>query len=355
MQQRLAGLPLAALAVILWGATPCRITAAEPRQTPMERTDITKEDYRGWPNTYRLNNGFMTARVVTDVGPRIMDVHAGDGANLLYVREAEAGKSGEDTWVQRGGWRLWIAPERKETTYELDNSPCQAEVVDESTVRVTGPPEPTAGIQKQIEVQLRPGESRLRVTSRITNVSTHPVTYAAWSLPVLRPEGRAFVPLDVGPLTAFDATRRLLLWSYTQFADPRYRFGDRLIQIDHDKVKAAPPSQSGRHSDESKIGVDSAQGWAAYLLDGTLFLKRFPHDAAGQYPDGGATIEVYSSREFLELENLGPLTTVAPGERITLVEDWWLFTGVRIPSGEAEALGALQDYLSRTSMPSGKE
>jgi hypothetical protein len=198
---------------------------------------------------------------------------------------------------------------------------------------------------------LQPGEPRLHVIARIKNVSDRRLTYAAWSLPVLRPGGRAFVPLDVGPLTAFDATRRLLLWSYTKFADPRYHFGDRLIQIDHAHVQPAPATPAGRRDDESKIGVDSAQGWAAYLLDGTLFLKRFPHDARVKYPDGGATIEVYSSHEFLELEDLGPLTTIKPGEEIILPEDWWLFTGVTVPRGEAEALENLQGYLSRAPLP----
>ena len=31
-------------------------------------------------------------------------------------------------------------------------------------------------------------------------------------------------------VTAFDAVRRLLLWSYTRMGDPRYHFGDRLIE-----------------------------------------------------------------------------------------------------------------------------
>ena len=127
-----------------------------------------------------------------------------------------------------------------------------------------------------------PGEAHLRIVARITNITDHALTYAAWSLPVLQPGGRAFVPFDVGPLTAFDAIRGLSLWSYTKFADPRYHFGDRLIQIDHSKVRPAPPRQSGRRDDESKIGVDSAQGWAAYLLDRTLFLKRFPHMQIGR-------------------------------------------------------------------------
>lgn len=313
----------------------------------MAHTEIAKEDFRGWPNTYRLSNGLVEARVVTDVGPRIMDFHATGGANLLYVRESEVGKGGESTWVQRGGWRLWIAPERTETTYALDNSKCEAEIIGENTLRVTGAQQPTAGIQKRIDVTLLPGEARLRITARIKNVSDHPLTYAAWSLPVLRPGGRAFVPLDIGPPTAFDAIRRLLLWSYTKFADPRYQFGDRLIQIDHRRVKRAPAAQSGRREDESKIGVDSGQGWAAYLLDGTLFLKRFPHDPDGQYPDGGATIEVYSSYEFLELENLGPLTTIASGEEIVLPEDWWVFARTTVPTGEVEALTALQRYVER--------
>lgn len=321
-------------------------TVAQKREL-MTPTQIVKEDFHGWPNTYRLSNGLVEARVVTDIGPRIMDFHAAGGVNLLYGRESEAGKHGEDTWVQRGGWRLWIAPEQRATTYALDNSQCEAEVVPDATLRVTGPVQQAAGVQKRIDVTLLPGESRLRITSHIKNVSDHTLTYAAWSLPVLRPGGRAFVPQDVGSLTAFDAVRRLLLWSYTKFADPRYHFGDRLIEIDHTNVMPAPPAQSGRHDDESKIGVDSAQGWAAYLLDGTLFLKRFPHDASGKYPDGGATIEVYSNHEFLELENLGPLTTIAPGDEIVLPEDWWLFADVTVPTNETEVLSTLESYVGR--------
>jgi hypothetical protein len=310
---------------------------------------ITKENYHGWPNTYRLSNGLIEAHVVTDVGPRIIDLRVPGGANLFHIREGLGG-TGEATYMFRGGWRLWIAPERSETTYALDNVACEAETVDESTLRVTALPQPAAGIQKIIEVSLSRGEPRLRLVSHIKNISDHPLTYAAWSLPVMRPGGRAFVPLDVGSLSAFDATRRLLLWSYARFADPRYRFGDRLIQIDSAKVPAPPVDQTGRGDDESKIGVDSAQGWAAYLIESTLFLKRFPHPA-GEYPDGGATIEVYSNHEFLELEHLGLLTTIAPAEEIVFPEDWWLFTGANVPTAEADAIAKLQQYVAGAPLP----
>jgi hypothetical protein len=323
--------------------------AAEPEgSASMKHSQIVRQDYRGWSNTYRLTNGVVEAQVVTDVGPRIIDFRPAGGENVLYVRESEVGKRGEPEWVFRGGWRLWIAPEVKESTYALDNSPCQAEVIGGSTLRVTGPPQPAAGIQKQIDVTLVPGKAHLHIMARIKNISDHPVTYAAWSLPVLRPGGRAFVPFDKGPLTAFDAIRKLILWSYTEPGDPRYRFGDELVEIDSGKVPPAPAAQSGRRDDESKIGVDSTQGWAAYLLRHTLFLKRFPHDPQGSYIDGGATVEVYSSHEFLELENLGPLTSLQPGDEMVLPEDWWLFKDVTIPTPESAALQRLAEYVARS-------
>ena len=268
------------------------------------------------------------------------------------MRGAEAGGKGESNWVFRGGWRLWVTPERKETTYALDNSPCQVEIGDDSTLRVTGPPQDIAGIQKRIEVRLARGEPRLHVESRIRNIGDRQRTYAPWSLSVMRPGGRAFVPLDVGPLDAFDSVRRLMLWSYAEMSDPRYTFGDRLVQINQSLV-APPPAgvTPGRREDESKIGVDSSQGWAAYLLGDTLYMKRFAHEAAAQYPDGGATIEIYSSHEFLEIENLGPLATIGPGEEIVLREDWWLYEGVHIATDEGAALKDLAPYVDRAAFP----
>lgn len=314
----------------------------------MPPTLIAKENFLGWPNTYRLNNGIIEARILTDVGPRIIDVHPAGGKNLLYVRSTETGQQSEPVWKFRGGWRLWVAPERKSTTYAVDNAPCRVEVSG-ATVRVMAPPERESGLQKRVDVTLAPGESRLRIVSRLTNVSGGPVTYSPWSLSALRPGGRAFVPVDLGPSEAFDAVRHYILWSYAKIDDPRYKFGNRLIEIDHRKVKASLSGGKGRRDDESKIGVDSTQGWSAYHIDGTLFLKRFPTSHEGRYPDGGATIEVYSSAEFIELEQLGPLTTIEPGDSIAFPEDWWLFPRVEIPSDETAALDRLGLYVEKTA------
>ncbi len=308
---------------------------------------IERETYRGWPDTYRVANRFLEARVVTAVGPRIIDLRAIGGENLFHVRDAEAGQSGEPEWMFRGGWRLWVAPEVRETTYALDNAPCTVQV-DGATLRVSGPPQPAAGIQKIVEVSADPETPCLHVRSRIRNIGKKPVDYAAWSLSVMRPGGRAFAPLDVGPLDAFDSTRKLILWSYTDVADPRYQFGNRLVQVDHARVKPAPAS-SGRRADESKIGVDSEQGWAAYLVDRTLYVKQFPAPKGHRpYPDGGATIEIYSSAEFLEVENLSPLTAIPPGGELVYPETWCVFPNTDIPTNEPAALDALAPYVANT-------
>jgi hypothetical protein len=332
---------------------------------------IGRETYRGWEDTFRLENGLIEARVVTAIGPRIIDLRLARGANVFHVRSEEAGGHDENEWMFRGGWRLWIAPERVETTYALDNSRCQAEVDTRgATLRVTGPRQGGPGIQKRIEVTIATDEPRLHVRSVVRNVGSERVTHAAWSLSAMRRGGRAFAPLDVGSRRAFDATRRLLFWSYATITDPRYRLGDRLIEVDHARVPstddaarsgAHPPESQPplgnrpRRRDESKIGVDSRQGWAAYLLDdGTLYLKRFAHAAGGTYPDGGATIEIYSSAEFLELENLGAFTTLMPGDEMVLEEDWWLFSGVGLPANEtadceALMLDVLDGFVARTA------
>ncbi|MCX8073264.1 MAG: DUF4380 domain-containing protein [Candidatus Binatia bacterium] len=332
------------MSALLWASLVGKALGSEARVT------IEKETFLGWPNTYVLRNGAVEVRVVTDVGPRIMAVASRGGPNLFYVRESEAGWSGETEWVFRGGWRLWVAPERRETTYDPDNAPCKVELRDDRTLVVMGPPQPRAGIQKIVEVRLDPEQPRIRLKSRIRNLFERPVEYAPWSLAVMRPGGRALIPVDRGPLDAFDAVRRYILWSYARIDDPRYRWGNELVQVDQRQVRAgAAWPRAQRRQDESKIATDSQQGWAAYAWNDTVFLKRFAYVPGAKYPDGGATIEVYSSAEFLELEHLGPLATIAPGEEVIMPEDWWVITGLRVPEEEAAALAALRPWLERSA------
>ena len=48
----------------------------------------------------------------------------------------------------------------------------------------------------------------------------------------------------------------------------------------------------------------------------------FGHDEHREYADLGASCQVYSHPTFTELETLGPLTDLAPGESAVHHEDW---------------------------------
>ena len=98
-----------------------------------------------------------------------------------------------------------------------------------------------------------------------------------------------------------------------------------------------------------KIGILNRQGWSAYFHSGSLFVKRFSYEKGKEYPDLGCNNEIYTDGTFLELETLGPLEKVEPGQSITYQEDWWLFKNIDIGNGETGIAAAIQPILTETS------
>ncbi|HLI04139.1 MAG TPA: hypothetical protein VKU93_07705, partial [Terracidiphilus sp.] len=84
--------------------------------------------------------------------------------------------------------------------------------------------------------------------------------------------------------------------------------------------------------------------WAAYLLNGELFVKRTAADPNARYPDFGCSFETFTNDQFLEVETLGPLAAVAPGKMAELVEHWGLFKNVQLNAVN-------DDELDRTILP----
>jgi hypothetical protein len=60
------------------------------------------------------------------------------------------------------------------------------------------------------------------------------------------------------------------------------------------------------------------------------FLKRTKSDPAKTYPDFGCSFETFTNEDFLELETLGPLTKVLPGQTAEQVEQWSLHRNVKL-------------------------
>jgi hypothetical protein len=59
------------------------------------------------------------------------------------------------------------------------------------------------------------------------------------------------------------------------------------------------------------------------------------------YPDFGCTFETFTNADILELETLGPLTTLAPGESVSHTERWTAHRDVKLSTWTDEELDAV--------------
>jgi hypothetical protein len=283
---------------------------------------IEKTNYHGWANSYRISNGEVEAIVTGDVGPRIIRFGFTGGQNFFREFEDQLGRAGEPEWQPRGGHRLWMAPEDPVLSYPADNFPVDIALSNDG-LTATAPVEPLTGLEKQIAVRMEATGTNVEVVHRIRNAGSAPCRVAPWALSMMARGGygiHGFPPRGTHP-EMLAPTNPLVMWAFTDLSDPRWTFTSRYMVLRQDP--AAPAAQ--------KLGTYNARTWGAYLLNGELFLKRYDAvDGPSAYPDFGCSYETFTNADILELETLGPLATLQPGESLTHTERWSAFRGVRI-------------------------
>ena len=278
---------------------------------------LEKTDFLNWKNCLRLTNSETELIVSTEVGPRIISYRKTDGRNFFKIFTDQIASGDTGTWHSYGGHRLWHAPEVFPRTYYPDNSLVKYEW-DGKVLALCCPEESTTRLQKIITVELAETGTEVRLDHSIYNRNPWPVVFAPWCLTVMDAGGRAiiphepYVPHGQNPGESFEPARPLVLWQFTHMNDPRFIWGERYIQIKED---VSQPSKQ-------KIGIANKQGWAAYVLHGQLFLKQHNYEAGAVYPDGGCNSEFFTMPGFLEIESLGKLAAVEPGDCAKLGERW---------------------------------
>jgi hypothetical protein len=302
------------------------------------KTTIEKVEYKGWKNNLKLSNGAAELIVTLDVGPRIMRYGLAGGANVLKEFEEQIGKSGEKEWMIRGGHRLWHAPEDIKRTYDLDNSPVKWEKLSESSLRVIQNVEPLTGIQKEMDITLDGEGTGVRIVHRLRNTNLWDVELAPWALTVMAQRGVEIIPLpekishpgslepgEKPDYRGFVPNQTMIIWPFTDLADPRWRWGARYITLRQD-VNAKKPT---------KLGLAHKLGWIGYLNGGVMFVKFIEYKEGRRYTDGGSNFETFTNKDFLEVESLGPIALIAPGKDVEHVERWWLLKDVRSDTSDA--------------------
>jgi hypothetical protein len=296
--------------------------------------------YGGWPHCVRLREGDLELVVTLDVGPRVIRLGRPGGQNLFKEFGDQLGRVSGDRWLSFGGHRLWHAPEVYPRTYAPDFSPVK-HTWDGAVLRLEQATEPETRLRKDIEIT--PGAGGFHLVHRLTNLNPWAVEVAAWCLSVMAPGGRALLPQEPfrpHPDVLVPA-RPLVLWHFTRMDDPRFTWGDRLIQ-----VREAPHPDS-----KQKIGVLNRQGWAGYELAGDLFLKTVASVAGATYPDMGCNCEIFTTPGFLEVETLSPLVKLEPGGTLEHVERWRVFHGVDLGREERTVIARLDPLLAEFGVP----
>lgn len=283
---------------------------------------IEKTDFHGWPNSYRISNGTVEAIVTGDVGPRIMRYGFVGGRNLFKEFAGQLGKSGEPDWQPRGGHRIWIAPEDPVLSYAPDNHPIRV-LVQDGILEATQPVEPLTGLEKQIVVKMALTGSRVQVIHRIRNAGSTDCKLAPWVLTMMAQGGagiHGFPPRGTHP-EMLAPVNPLVMWAFSDLSDPRWRLLRKYLVLLQDAKNSVP----------QKLGSFNRDTWGAYLLNGDLFVKRVAAPGTPEmYPDFGCSFQTFTNAEILELETLGPLVTLHPGEVVTHTENWSLHPGVSL-------------------------
>jgi len=284
--------------------------------------EVEHVTFGGWEECVRVTNGTVELVATTQVGPRIVRFGFVDGRNELFVDEDDPGETGGDEWHNYGGHRLWHAPEMQPRTYVPDNDPIDYELTDVGCL-LRQPTEELTGMRKEISVAMAADAPRVEVTHRLTNEGVWSVEAAPWAITVCEPGGTAVLPLSGGDPEALQPDRTVVLWPYTDPSDDRLAWAE-----DHLLVHQGG---DGRY----KVGTDAASAWAAYVNDGHALVKTVDWDPDATYPANGCGVEAFTLDFMLELETLGPLVELDPGETDEHVETWHLRDGIDSPTPDS--------------------
>ena len=291
---------------------------------------IQKCSYGGWDNCLELSNAEVKLVITLDVGPRIIFYGFLNGQNMLKNFDDQMGQVGGDEWKSYGGHRLWHAPEVMPRTYFPDNETVSYDLKGRKVI-LDCPPESSNNLKKVIEIELDENSTEVKLSHKIFNIGLWDMELAAWCLTVMAPGGRAIIPQEPyvphgsGKNESFAPARPLVLWQFTKMTDPRFIWGDKYIQFKEDSSIDS----------KQKFGILNKQAWAAYSLNGDLFVKIQDYCEGAEYPDYNCSAEFFTMPGFLEMETFSPLRSIIPGDCVETCETWQLFK-VDVSEDEAD-------------------
>ncbi|MCI2417413.1 DUF4380 domain-containing protein [Saccharopolyspora sp. K220] len=242
-----------------------------------------------------------------------------------HVHRPQSGSLGD--WINYGGDKTWPAPQGWDDENQwagppdpvLDSGPYTTKIRQDAelaAVTLTSGDDPRTGLRLTRRFELRRDQCSYRLELTAQNTSERTVRWSLWNVTQLAAKGAGGTYVASPP----QVTRLLAGTGYPDWSELP---GDR-VHIPHRDVVG-------------KLGFPAATGWLAHTGGGATLTQSFTVDDAAEYPDAGSRVEVWLEcplpeplatlgdldppARIVECEVLGPLTTLAPGERTTLALD----------------------------------
>jgi hypothetical protein len=193
------------------------------------------------------------------------------------------------------------------------------------SVRVTmrSGADPRTGLRLERALTLAAGSYRYDLALTAVNCSDRTVRWSLWNVMQRRsgepPSGGIDVGVGLAPASG-ESPDVVGVLAGTGLPRHEQSSADR-VHVPHQDVVG-------------KLGFPTAVGWVAHVADGTTYTVSFEVDPAATYPDGGSRVEIWLEHpqpqplaelgdldppdRIVEVEVLGPLTELAPGEHTTL-------------------------------------
>jgi hypothetical protein len=244
----------------------------------------------------------VDGKYVISVGQTTMTVDANRGGKILSY------KLGEDEVLNQGrmpnsfGSTFWTSPQSEwnwPPVAEYDSKPFQAEIVGDKLVLTGDKSRFGYSIRKEFSADAR--KNAISITYTIVNESGETRQVAPWEISRVPNDGVLFfVAKAVEPAN--------------NMAGMPFEFMQGGAWFVMDEAR-----------ENRKINADG-KGWLAYSAKGLLFVKKFQDLKAGQAAPAEAEIQAYANpgKTFVEIEEQGAYTTLAPGATLSWTVRWSL-------------------------------
>jgi len=304
---------------------------------------IKEIQFENFGKCIEISNGKSDVVITTEIGPRIIRAGLVGKENVMFndlyrtnitwdkTMDEHFGKGSK--WINYGGHRLWVSPEAMPNTYFPDDKPVKVEFIENGALFIQQE-QTMNGVACSYSVTMS-DEGEITVAHYVKNISNAEKRLSPWAITVLNKGGLEIMPnndLETGLLP----NRRIVAWPYTNLADERLYLGKDFITLQQDNIDQA-----------FKLGLDLHKGTSIYAYKDTVFVKKYEHKKDCEYDDFGVSFETYTNANILEMETIGTVHYLKPGETATHIEKWYLYENVGTPDrkNEAEIKKFVEKYI----------